>query len=500
MNSSRTFQTRRSFLLKAAGTAGAAAVGPPTLLNALGSAFSKSTSGPPGLAQLIEVDFAQKDPADSSLYGRYLNFCGNGEQFTEQDFQLYQKQFGRLKLVRVWGTSYIDYAAQVAEEALMVPRTNLHRSISGSPKQAFAAERMHHAESFIDLWGLVHGTVTEDECVTVAEQYLGAIKAKYPFVTHIEPFNELTAKGLNLPPGMTVEEAYYKGFRVAYRAAKELNRKNSYAKPILVGGPACMGSQYVRGYLKNFITCYANDPDPSKGLDFLSMHYYIDGERDRMMAFRRDTEVILTAYHLPAVPLVVSEVGWKEKGAKPYNGNPMDALRWATGSLAHTYQIAEQNVTPIPWVYPRKEDRYSMVAPATDAPALLPRGNAFKLAQMLKKNHARSSIAVDNTGNGIYSVATFDESGVAILLFNYDATGESPKTVAMKLLHTDKLAEQTGRVTEYLLDQCHGNYFADKDAWQMKPIDSGEKPLRALEHKIVSLKGNAAYMLLISFA
>ena len=86
MNSSRTFQTRRSFLLKAAGTAGAAAVGPPTLLNALGSAFSKSTSGPPGLAQLIEVDFAQKDPADSSLYGRYLNFCGNTEQFTEQDF------------------------------------------------------------------------------------------------------------------------------------------------------------------------------------------------------------------------------------------------------------------------------------------------------------------------------------------------------------------------------------------------------------------------------
>ena len=500
MNSARTSQTRRSFLLKAAGTAGAAAVGSPTFLNALDSAFSKSTPGSAGFAQLIEVDFAQKDPADSSLYGRYLNFNGKRDQFTEQDFQLYQKQFGRLKLVRIWGTSNIDYAAQVADEAMMVPRTNLHHPISGNPKQAFAAERMHNAESFIDLWGLVHGTVTEDECVTLAERYLGAIKAKYPFVTHIEPFNELTAKALDLPPGMTVEEAYYKGFRVAYLAAKELNRKNSYAKPILVGGPACMGSQYVHGYLKNFITCYANDPDPSKGLDFLSIHYYIDGESDRMMAFRRDTEEILSSYHLPTVPLIVSEVGWKEKGAKPYNGNPMDALRWATGSLAHTYQIAEQNVTPMQWVYPRKEDRYSMVAPATDAPALLPRGNAFKLAQMLKKNHARSSIAIDSTGNGIYSVATFDESGVAILLFNYDATGESPKTVAMKLLHTDKLAEQTGRVTEYLLDQSHGNYFADKDAWQMKPIDSGEKPLRALEHKVVALKGNAAYMLLISFA
>ena len=70
---------------------------------------------------------------------------------------------------------------------------------------------------------------------------------------------------------MSVEAAYYKGFRVLMRAVSELNRKNSYVKPILAGGSACMGPQYKRGYLKNFLACYANDPDPSKHLDIISV-------------------------------------------------------------------------------------------------------------------------------------------------------------------------------------------------------------------------------------
>ena len=123
-------------------------------------------------AQTIEVNFAKTDPADPALYGRYMNFCGGGQEFTKSDFQLYQEQFGRLKFERIWGTSSINYATQIADEALMVDDVG------------------------INLHGLVHGTVSEDECVAAVEKHLGEIKARYPFVTHIEPFNEFTGKGL----------------------------------------------------------------------------------------------------------------------------------------------------------------------------------------------------------------------------------------------------------------------------------------------------------------
>lgn len=500
MNNTGTGQTRRSFLLKAAGVAGTTVLGSSTFVNdALGASASEANSKTRDAAQPIQVNFEEISPSDPSLYGRYLNIIGNGAPFTEQDFQLYQEQFGRLKLVRIWGTNHIDYAAQIADEALMVPQSHLRKPVPGGQQSGFAGENVLNSEGFIDLKKLAHGEVAESECVAVAERYLGEVKAKYPFVTHIEPFNELTGEWLDLPMGMSVEEAYYKGFRVAYLAANSLNKKKSYAKPILVGGTACMPTQYRNGYMKKFLDCYAKDTDPSKRLGFLSVHYYQDRDREAMLTLRRDIEAHLSSHRIPAVPLIMSEIGWKNPGAKAHDGNPKDALRWAIGSLAHTYQVAEQNVIPMHWVYPRKEDRHCMVSPASQTPALLPKGNAIKLAQMLKKYHAKSSIAVDGAGSGVYSVATFDESGVAILLFNYDAEGESSRAVALNLLKTSNLRAQTGRITEYFLDWNHGNYFANKDAWQMQPVDGGMKPLQALNDQVVTLKGNAAYMLLISF-
>jgi hypothetical protein len=425
-------------------------------------------------AQTIEVNFAKPDPASPDLYGRYLDFCGSGQEFTRADFQLCQEQLGRLKLVRIWGTNHIDYAVQLADEALMVD------------------------DKGINLNALLHGTVSENECVAAVEKHLGEIKAEHPFVTHIEPFNEMTGKGLDLPEGVSVAEACYKGFRVTMRAAGELNRKNSYTKPLLVGGPACMWPQYKSDYLKNFLSFYAKDPDTAKHLDFISVHFYPDDFKIAM-SFRQNVEAILAEDHLPVVPLIMSEIGWKEKDARKNIGDPKDALRWATGPLAHTYQIAEQNVLPIHWVYPRKEIRHCMVAPVTEAPALLPKGNAIKLAQMLKNNHAWSSVALDEAGDGIYSVATFDKSGVAILLFNYDGKDESPKTITLKLLGYGNLASQDGQVTEYQLDQNHANWYADKKAWRLAPVDEGTKSLASLDGKTIRLEGNAVDLLLISF-
>ena len=425
-------------------------------------------------AQTVGVNFAAHDPADPALFGRYLNFAGGTDNFSASDFQLYQEQLGRLKMVRIWGTSYIDYATQISDEALVVDMRG------------------------IELNKLVNGSITEDENVAIVEKNLGELKAKYPFVTHIEPFNELTEKRIELSHGMTVEEAYYKGYRVMMRAVTDLNKKNRYAKPLLVGGTACMWPQYKKGYMTNFLAAYAKDPDPAKHLDFISVHYYIDDAK-AALSFRHDMEAVLAQYHLPVVPMIMSEIGWKEKGAKAHDGDPKDALRWATGALAHTYQIAEQNVIPMHWVYPRKEDRHTMVSPQGETPALLPKGNAIKLAQMLKKNHAQSSISVDSDGNGIYSVATFDETGVAILIFHYDGGGNAQKTVTLKLLNSDKLPTKPGVVTAYQLDRNHANYFADKKAWQLVPESEGTKAVSALNGMTVKLDGNAAELILLTY-
>jgi len=303
---------------------------------------------------------------------------------------------------------------------------------------------------------------------------------------------------LRLPAGMTVEDAYYRGYRVTMRAVADLNRKNHYAKPLLSGGTACMWPQYKKNYMKNFLAAYAKDPDPAKHMDFLSVHYYVD-DFAAAASFRHDMEALMAGYHLPAIPLIMSELGWKEPGAKRYSSDKSASLRWATGALSHAYEIAEQNIPPMHWVYPRKEDRMSMAAPANESPALLPKGNAVRMAQMLKQNHVKSTVSIDKNGYGVYSIATYDSDGIAILLFNYDGGGESVKNVTLHLLNADKLGAKSGSVTEYRLDRTHANYFADKNAWQLAPVGEAAVPLSALNGKTVQLNGNAAQLIVVTF-
>ena len=68
----------------------------------------------------------------------------------------------------------------------------------------------------------------------------------------------------------------------------------------------------------------------------------------------------------------------------------------------------------------------------------------------------------------------------------------------MKLLHAAALPSQSGHLVEYRLDRNTANYFADKSAWRLMPVDRGTKPLSAFKESKVTLNGNAAYMLLIS--
>ncbi|MCX7011330.1 MAG: hypothetical protein NTW86_01970 [Candidatus Sumerlaeota bacterium] len=236
--------------------------------------------------QTIEVDFGKQDPTDPALYGRCINICGGGQEFTESDLKLFQEQMGRLKLVRIWGTTFAKYAQQMADEALMV------------------------SSQVTLLKQLFEGAITEQGYTSSVAKSIEKAKDQYPFITYIEPFNELSPKSIQPPAGVSMEEAYYRGFRATYRAVNELNREHAYAKPLKVGGCACMWPQYKKGYINKFLACYAKDSDPGKRLDFISVHFYTD-DFEKIMSFRRDIEGTLKELGLPVPQLIMSEAQFR---------------------------------------------------------------------------------------------------------------------------------------------------------------------------------------------
>lgn len=431
-----------------------------------------------GLAARItlDVDFSQAVETDTTAYGGYLNICGAGMPFPDEQATFFNEQFKPMKLLRLWGKTYIRHADRMAESLMVVMNSR-------------------------NLNEYLHGSINEQEYIGTIKSYLAPIKEEYPKVEYIEAYNEFSPRkelADGLPEGMDVNQAYYMGYKAVMRAVQQLNQEHCYARPLKIGGPASAWFQHVGPYeyVRNFIRLYGQDPDPEKQIDFLSIHTY-NYDFSRLMRLRQEIEGWFDQYEMAPCRIIASEVGYKEaqapviKRGEAEPEGPDPHVRRASGSLADAFHCIEQGIPGLHWVYPAKEERHSMLVPG--ALALTPRGNAILLAQQLKKNRVASTVDLDDAGTGVYSVATYDESGIGILVFNYDYLGNDPKEVVVKLENMESIPFRATRMSEQLIDAGHSNYFHDKDRWELEPVNRGVfqsgKP-----HEITRvLEGNAVW-------
>lgn len=354
--------------------------------------------------------------------------------------------------------AYLEQASSYSRR-LMVCYTSLPADANGQKPRDKA-----------DLWEQLLRTVLPDH------------KPRFPKIEYIEPWNEPNVSaGGNFTPA-----EYYEYYKATYRAVNAVNAQLNPSVKLRVGGPAVAG--FPSSFIAGFLDLYQADSDNSKKLDFVSFHEYGAINAPRRIRTRKSTiHAWLNQRGLPLVPVVPSESG-------PYPGSngttnfKYDRLVQAAAmaAMGREYMLGDVDM-PMHWVLNHpSNDRKDMYVDGTDRTST-PYGNVVRLQQLQKTYHVATGIvpAPDSNGIGVGGISTSDNTGMAIMYYNYQAqngTTGYDTTVTVNNLPAS-FTNHSITLRHYLIDTSHNNH--DYDA----TVDR----LTARDQKVLSPASSVTY-------
>ncbi len=297
------------------------------------------------------------------------------------------------------------------------------------------------------------GMIGADKWKEVFKSAVRHYKQRCSNLRYIEVLNEPTAKNQS---NLGELDRYYAFYRKAYEAINELNDELEPEPRLLVGGNSGFRTREAVHLIRDF----ARDKDADKRLDFVSFHdYWACKTPAEIAGWEREIDRALAKASLPTdTPIFVTEIGYALK----WKADPSRNLWQAAGMTAFQYQARRaRDLRLFPWVQFHSQPQIAMVQ-FDPRMRMTPYGAAVKMLRMHRGEEvaARSS-GLDAEGNGLGVLATRDEIGLTIHLWNLDPGGSGKVRAEVSIANVPK-SMRTGSLTvrRYLIDSTHSNCFA----------------------------------------
>jgi hypothetical protein len=300
------------------------------------------------------------------------------------------------------------------------------------------------------------GMLTFEKWKQVFKSAVQHYKQRCPNLRYIEVLNEPTAENQS---NLRSIEDYYGFYRCAYEAINELKAELNPALPLLVGGNAGFGTKHAVHLVRDF----GRDASPSKRLDFLSFHHYSLGRGPAEIAgWEDEIDAALAQAGLPTdIPIYVTEIGYGHR----WRGDPAKNLWQAAGMTAYQYQARHApDLRLFPWVQYHSQAQIAFVEFDTEL-RMTPFGAAVKMLRMHREREvAATSSGLQQDGNGLGALATMDDAGVTIHLWNLQPDGETSARAEVSVANLPERL-RTGHlvIRRYLIDSTHSNCLATPD-------------------------------------
>ncbi|MDZ7618243.1 MAG: hypothetical protein U1E05_14650 [Patescibacteria group bacterium] len=277
-------------------------------------------------------------------------------------------------------------------------------------------------------------------------------KKRYPKIKYVEACNEFRyfAK-------LTLDE-YYDNFYLAMcRVVAEVNDELKPDVPLLVGAPVEVGT--IEGQVFPFIDKFAADKDPAKRLDFISYHRYDFYKTKPAQAANEEAEIDarLKIHGLSEdIPLFITEMGIFPVRRQVTDDVGYDQVIQAAAMTSIFYYYNRQpGIQGMHWVMQHvSNDRKTQM---TDDLKWTPYGASLLMARLHKTRQlAACSDSLGADGLGVYAIASGDESGLAVQVWNYQYDGEKEYTATVRVTQLgERFAGKRVLVRRYLIDSTH---------------------------------------------
>ncbi len=347
------------------------------------------------------------------------------------------------------------------------------------------------------------------------------LKREFPKLKYIEAMNEpdWVFHGAQIyrrqQPLLQPEEvyAYYVPF---YQAVNEVNAELPEAERIKVGGSGFTGM--TETWMTAFLDGYAADNNPGKRLDFISYHGYGEFSDDfkDYRPYKTDPSAVSTQRArldqwlqerdiAAGIPVLLTETGiYPGPSFDEKDPSKNDYLRQAAGLASLHYWWAEQaEFYPFNWVVRhgsqgRKDQLMTRTPEGPLADTFSPYGNMLLMQSKMKDTKVKAFSDSLKDGHGIYAVASMDESGASVMVWNYQHInkGRFKTTINLSSLPST-LSDGPVRLTQYRIDQSTSNYWADPKKANLQQVGELEVTPGKTYSDTVELEPNAIYLLLL---
>lgn len=395
-------------------------------------------------------------------------------------------------------TAYLDQASRVSDTILVV----------------------------LNLQSMVRAGWSPAQTRPVIKNIIFELKKRYPKIKYIEAMNEADH---NLRDFLKPDDLY-RYYVPFYQAVNEVNAELRPSLPLLVGGPALgsCGSPLAppgpnnQQWLEKFLDGYAADRDPNKRLDFLSYHAYgyfknqvtcseytpVRSDPSVLAQVRPRIESALRKRGLDVnIPSFITEMGPYPGPSYDNKEDPRpDYLVQAAGMASYLYWFLENpKDVPFQWMLRHdtngRKDQLISHAPGRQSVLLdtfTPYGNQLLMLSKLKKERVQAVSNALKAGKGVYSLATRDQTGIAVMFWNYQGTGTQRYrlTVDMGNLPAN-LRGKYLRQRIYRIDDKVSNYWGNPSTANLQEVSNRMLKFGARGRLTLELSPNALELVLL---
>jgi len=424
-----------------------------------------------------------------------------------RDVSLFKENGLGAKVLRVW----------ISDEKLYDKETGKYNYEQLNEYLAAANPATDFLLANFKFLGLIHEWAdTPEQGKPIIEKLLTDLKSNFPKLRYIEVMNEpdFGPEYLNkLNP-----TNYYQYYKIVYEAVYNVNEKLNPDVPLEVGGPSV--AKFDLKWIIKFLDDYKNDPSPNKKLDFVSWHAYFE-IADSEYAFLKDDPSRIKGQRAifekelakrglsKSIPSFITEMGIYPGPLFDQQGSMRnDHLRQAAGlASVHYWFLENAHVYPFNWVMRhhvegRKDQlvtRDEFGDPLLHYGKFTPYGNSLVMFAKLKENRLNASTSTPiSDGKGIYTLATSDSSGVAVMVWNFQSvsnTGYHTEVVFNKL--PSEFKSKKIRVKTYKIDFETSNYHADLENSNLQLVEEKVYKKTTELKKTVFLHPNALQLLVL---
>ncbi|BFT70059.1 S-layer homology domain-containing protein [Paenibacillus sp. P36] len=466
---------------------------------------------------MVSVDLAasQGELVRSEQYNNISDHGIYADQRNE-DAQFYNEQGLHGKVYRVWIHEYevYDKDSGTYDYSKYMDYLSDMSKISDSLMLNIPGEVMTHKLG-APISGLTGWGYTPEQVKPVIKRMIKDLKQMYPKIKYIEVLNEpndptWTANGVN-------KDNNYSYYKVYYEAVNEINAELNPTIPLLVGGPTLYFLDTT--WLGAFLDGYKNDPSPAKRLDFISYHAYLGPSSSGFVLYkdnpsvvadqRSQIEALLNERGLDShIPSYITESGlYPGPLADDFTSIQTDQLRQAAGvaSLQYWFLNSANNV-PFFWALRhqtngRKDQLVSRNAsnqsmPYTDK--FTPFGNMVEMRSKMKTTRVSATSDSITNGKGVYVLASKDNSGASIMVWNYQGVGTTDYQTAIQATNLPPIFNgKNVRVKTYKINATTSNYFSSLENSNLQMVEDKIVPHTGAYNTSVTLESNSLQLIVL---